>query len=61
MVIQRILRHANVATTQAHYVKTSDPDARAAMRKLEVAFSRSKRKNPARRLKKVLRFGVIQC
>ena len=51
MVIQRILRHANVATTQAHYVKTSDPDARAAMRKLEIAFSKSKRKNPARRSK----------
>ena len=43
MVIQRILRHANVATTQAHYVKTSDPDSRAAMRKLEVAFSKTKR------------------
>jgi integrase len=51
MVIQRVLRHANVATTQAHYVKTSDPDARAAMRKLEVAFSKSKRKNPASRTK----------
>ena len=42
MVIQRILRHANVATTQMHYVKTSDPDARAAMKKLERAFSKSK-------------------
>lgn len=51
MVIQRILRHANVATTQTHYVKTSDPDSRAAMRKLEIAFGKSKKKNPARRLK----------
>jgi integrase len=42
MVIQRILRHANVATTQTHYVKTSDPDARAAMKKLERAFSKTK-------------------
>jgi integrase len=42
MVIQRILRHANVTTTQMHYVKTSDPDARAAMKKLERAFSKSK-------------------
>jgi integrase len=41
MVIQRILRHANVATTQTHYVKTSDPDARAAMKKLERAFSKT--------------------
>lgn len=38
MVIQRILRHSNVATTQAHYVKTSDADTRAAMKKLEKAF-----------------------
>jgi integrase len=52
MVIQRILRHANVATTQAHYVKTSDPDARAAMKKMERAFSKMKlRKDPARRTK----------
>jgi integrase len=52
MVIQRILRHANVATTQAHYVKTSDPDARAAMKILERAFSKTKaRRHPARRTK----------
>ena len=38
MVIQRILRHSNVATTQAHYVKTADSDSKAAMKKLERAF-----------------------
>jgi integrase len=38
MVIQRILRHANVATTQRHYVKTSDPDAKAAMKTLAKTF-----------------------
>ena len=38
MVIQRILRHANVATTQTHYVKTADADARKAMQKLEKVF-----------------------
>jgi integrase len=41
MVIQRILRHANVQTTQSHYVKTSDPDARAAMKKFERAFGKA--------------------
>jgi integrase len=31
-VIQRILRHSTVATTQKHYIKTASPDAIAAMR-----------------------------
>ena len=31
-VIQRILRHSTVATTQNHYIKTASPDAIAAMR-----------------------------
>lgn len=52
MVIQRILRHANVATTQTHYVKTSDPDAKAAMRRLQIAFNKTKRsQKPASRRK----------
>ncbi len=33
--IQRILRHANVAVTQAAYIKTVDADVAAAMRSLE--------------------------
>jgi len=31
-VIQRILRHSTVATTQNHYIKTASPDAIAAMK-----------------------------
>jgi integrase len=36
-VIQRILRHSNVATTQNHYIKTASPDAIAAMRQFSEA------------------------
>ncbi len=35
MVIQRILRHANVSTTTAYYIKTAADDVRGAMGKLE--------------------------
>jgi integrase len=35
MVIQRILRHANVSTTTGYYIKTIDKDVREAMAKLE--------------------------
>ena len=35
MVIQRILRHANVSTTAAYYIKTAAQDVRSAMAKLE--------------------------
>jgi integrase len=35
MVIQRILRHANVSTTAPYYIKTAAVDVRAAMTKLE--------------------------
>jgi integrase len=37
-VIQRILRHSNVATTQNHYIKTASPDAIAAMRQFSEAL-----------------------
>jgi len=37
-VIQRILRHSNVATTQNHYIKTASPDAIAAMRQFAEAL-----------------------
>ena len=33
--IQRILRHANVSTTNTYYIKTADEDVRDAMAKLE--------------------------
>jgi len=35
MVIQRILRHANVSTTATYYIKTAAGDIRSAMTKLE--------------------------
>ena len=35
MVIQRILRHANVSTTATYYIKTVAEDVRNAMVKLE--------------------------
>src|ERR1700758_2735271 len=38
-VIQRILRHSNVAVTQACYIKTAREDAKAAMQKLETALN----------------------
>jgi integrase len=38
-VIQRILRHSNLATTQNHYIKTASPDAIAAMKQLSDALS----------------------
>lgn len=37
-VIQQILRHANVAVTMKHYVKTSSGDSRKAMQKLGKVF-----------------------
>jgi len=38
-VIQRILRHSNVAVTQVCYIKTASEDAKAAMQKLETALN----------------------
>jgi hypothetical protein len=35
VVIQRILRHANVSTTATYYIKTAAEDVRNAMAKLE--------------------------
>jgi hypothetical protein len=35
MVIQRILRHANVSTTATYYIKTAADDIKQAMEKLE--------------------------
>jgi integrase len=37
-IIQSILRHSTVATTQNHYIKTVQPDAVAAMRQLSDAL-----------------------
>ena len=34
MVIQRVLRHANVSTTATYYIKTAADDVRSAMTEL---------------------------
>jgi integrase len=39
-VIQAILRHANVAVTMKHYVKTTDAQSQAAMQQLDEAFEK---------------------
>jgi integrase len=39
LTIQRILRHSNVAITQAAYIKTSSKETKAAMEKLETALN----------------------
>lgn len=44
MVIQRILRHANVSTTATYYIKTAEDDVRTAMSKLENQISESEKK-----------------
>jgi len=38
-IIQRVLRHSDVAVTQAAYIKPEDSDSKAAMEKLESALS----------------------
>jgi integrase len=43
MVIQRILRHANVSTTATYYIKTAAIDVRSAMTKLENHISEAGR------------------
>jgi integrase len=43
-VIQSILRHASVQTTQKHYIKVANPQNTAALRKLEQAFAKARRK-----------------
>lgn len=44
MVIQRILRHSDVTTTQQHYIKTADAAAVKAMQQLEKALRKNGRK-----------------
>ena len=46
MVIQRILRHANVSTTATYYIKTAGDDVRNAMAKLESHIAESARTQP---------------
>ena len=42
VTIQRILRHSNVAVTQACYIKTASEETRAAMQKLDAALTDTK-------------------
>jgi hypothetical protein len=44
MVIQRILRHANVSTTATYYIKTAAGDVRNAMARLENSIPAAKPK-----------------
>ena len=39
-MIQKILRHADVSTTQEYYIKVKTPDARKALLKLGKAFEK---------------------
>jgi integrase len=41
LVIQRILRHANVSTTATYYIKTAADDVRVAMETLQTEISNS--------------------
>jgi integrase len=41
VVIQRILRHANVSTTTGYYIKTASDDVREAMTKFENSISKT--------------------
>ena len=40
-VIQRILRHSNISTTQTYYIKTASDDVRKAMEKLESSIQKT--------------------
>ncbi len=44
--IQKILRHSNVAVTQASYIKSPDEVMGAAMSKMESAVKKARRKGP---------------
>lgn len=50
MVIQRILRHANVSTTATYYIKTAADDVRSAMTVLEKEVAGQKQSDTLRTL-----------
>ena len=43
LIIQRILRHADVSTTANYYIKTASDDVRDAMQKLENRIAESRK------------------
>lgn len=51
MVIQRVLRHANVSTTATYYIKTAAADVQNAMSKLENQITKSVQNPDAEHLK----------
>jgi integrase len=51
IVIQRILRHANVSTTATYYIKTAADDVRSAMSRLEGSVSAAEASVPSITLK----------
>jgi hypothetical protein len=62
-VIQRILRHSTVATTQNHYIKTASPDAIAAMKQFSEALLCSTCGAPDGdiEVKGSVQLGVVKC
>lgn len=54
LTIQRILRHANVATTRQHYIKVRNPKVEAAMQLLDAALCASSAPDHATRNSTVL-------
>ena len=58
-VIQGILRHSTVAVTQRCYIKTTTPEAEAAMRKLSVSMPLGTSQTNELREKKPLYFPVV--
>jgi hypothetical protein len=60
MVIQRILRHANVSTTAMYYIKTAADDVRNAMSKLESHIAKSEHARPESAETEVHKLSVVQ-
>ena len=61
-VIQRILRHSNVATTQNHYIKTASPDAIAAMKQFsEALLCSTYAPDGDIKAKSSVQLGIVKC
>jgi site-specific recombinase XerD len=39
-VIQQIMRHADISTTQHNYIKVTSPESQSAMKRLAFAFAK---------------------
>ena len=60
-VIQRILRHCTLATTQNHYIKTASPDAIAAMRQFSALLCSTCAPSGELKVKASVQLGVPKC